>query len=295
MSTSKRPVSHGADADAPQQTEVRNGTDGAEGSTTAGRQSTPAVLWSRALLLAVLGAALLVQYFVQSDPTLGFFHEAKHPERRAFTQDELSKFTGAGDTPIYISILGQVFDVTKGRRHYGPGQAYSVFAGRDASRSFITGEFEGQEVRSDVTGLEPQEMKGLLEWRGFYHETYVFKGYLADSLYYDGEGEPKALLAEVARGAKEAERLEAIRKANRKKHPPCNMKWTAAEGGQVWCNEGYPRLLVEYEESLLPKDGQARKAKERCACFETVGWSDLRKVYKGCKPDAQSCKVVKST
>lgn len=33
------------------------------------------------------------------------------------------------------------------------------------------GEFEGDGVRSDVTGLGPQEMKGLLEWRAFYHEV----------------------------------------------------------------------------------------------------------------------------
>jgi hypothetical protein len=78
MSTSKRPVSHGADADAPQQTEERNGTDGAEGSTAAGRQSTPAVSWSRALLLAVLGAAILVQYFVQSDPVRPYLSPASH-------------------------------------------------------------------------------------------------------------------------------------------------------------------------------------------------------------------------
>jgi len=185
-----------------------------------------------------------------------------------------------------------VFDVTSGRRHYGGDSDYSVFAGRDASRSFITGEFEGEGVQSNVAGLAPPEMKGLLEWQSFYHETYIFKGYLLGSHYYDESGAPMPLLAEVQRGADEADRLEAIRKANQKKHPPCSMKWTAAEGGRVWCAEGYPRLLTEYVDGGLPKDTTERKSTQRCACFDSVGWSDMRKVYRGCKPDAQSCAVL---
>ncbi len=33
------------------------------------------------------------------------------------------------ELPILIAVLGQVFDVTKGRQHYGPGQPYAHFAG----------------------------------------------------------------------------------------------------------------------------------------------------------------------
>lgn len=40
---------------------------------------------------------------------------------------------------VRLAILGQVFDVTKGRRHYGKDGGYSFFAGKDASRAYVTG------------------------------------------------------------------------------------------------------------------------------------------------------------
>jgi hypothetical protein len=45
----------------------------------------------------------------------------------------------------------------------------------------------------------------------------------------------------------------------------------------------YPRLLTEMV---------GGRAEQRCACFEQRGWSNLRKVYEGCKPDAHRCKLL---
>lgn len=48
-----------------------------------------------------------------------------------FSAEELSKFNGDKGSPaIYLAILGQVFDVTKGSKHYGPGGGYHAFAGK---------------------------------------------------------------------------------------------------------------------------------------------------------------------
>lgn len=49
---------------------------------------------------------------------------------RIFTKPELFKYKGVNGGPIYLSIFGQVYDVSKGRRHYGPGGAYSFFSGK---------------------------------------------------------------------------------------------------------------------------------------------------------------------
>ena len=49
---------------------------------------------------------------------------------RLFTKEELSKFTGADEGDVYIAILGDVFDVTKGRKHYGIGGGYEFFSGK---------------------------------------------------------------------------------------------------------------------------------------------------------------------
>lgn len=42
---------------------------------------------------------------------------------------------------IYVSVLGSVFDVTPGARHYGPSGSYHAFAGKDASKAYVTGGF----------------------------------------------------------------------------------------------------------------------------------------------------------
>ena len=41
---------------------------------------------------------------------------------REFHLDELKEFNGSQpDKPIYIALLGEVYDVTSSRRLYGPG------------------------------------------------------------------------------------------------------------------------------------------------------------------------------
>lgn len=46
------------------------------------------------------------------------------------TPEELSKYDGMkGSKGLYLAILGKVFDVSKGRKHYGPGGGYHFFTG----------------------------------------------------------------------------------------------------------------------------------------------------------------------
>lgn len=46
-----------------------------------------------------------------------------------FTKEELALYKGKNGGPIYLAILGKVFDVSRGRKHYGPDGGYNGFAG----------------------------------------------------------------------------------------------------------------------------------------------------------------------
>ncbi|KAL6572538.1 Membrane-associated progesterone-binding protein 4 [Orobanche minor] len=51
---------------------------------------------------------------------------------RLFAAEELALFNGTDHgLPILLGILGSVFDVSKGKSHYGAGGGYSHFSGRD--------------------------------------------------------------------------------------------------------------------------------------------------------------------
>jgi len=102
-----------------------------------------------------------------------------------FSKEDLRKHDGKDpNLPLLLAIKGKVYDVTSGRQYYGPGAAYSYFAARDASRSYITGCFrEGCE--EGMEGLTQEQLKSLDEWAKFYddHHTYLLVGYTQE--YYN--------------------------------------------------------------------------------------------------------------
>ncbi|KAL2395251.1 hypothetical protein ABEF93_002740 [Exophiala dermatitidis] len=70
------------------------------------------------------------------------------------TPEQLAEFNGTDpQKPIYLAINGTIFDVSAGRHTYGPGGSYEVFAGRDASRAFVTGCFL-EDRTGDLRGAE---------------------------------------------------------------------------------------------------------------------------------------------
>jgi predicted heme/steroid binding protein len=98
-----------------------------------------------------------------------------------FTKDELAMYDGGPNSKgLYISILGSVFDVEAGNTHYGPEGSYHIFAAKDASKAFITGDFEGTSEADldDVLTLSGRDLLGVNNWQKFYEKTYTFKGYL---------------------------------------------------------------------------------------------------------------------
>jgi len=99
---------------------------------------------------------------------------------------------GVDEERIWISIVGEVYDVTEGTDFYGPGQGYASFAGKDASVAFCTGKFTPEEAQKGPEVLQESELPGLLDWINFYrnHQVYKFIGRLIDPRYYSEEGEP---------------------------------------------------------------------------------------------------------
>ena len=60
---------------------------------------------------------------------------------RLVTHSELAKHHANSSGALWLSICGEVFDVSRGRQHYGPGSGYGFFTGRDGTRAFVTGHF----------------------------------------------------------------------------------------------------------------------------------------------------------
>lgn len=54
-----------------------------------------------------------------------------------FTADELRTYNGENSNLLYISILGQVFDVSKASSYYGVNQVYHGFTGKSLSSFFF--------------------------------------------------------------------------------------------------------------------------------------------------------------
>jgi len=72
----------------------------------------------------------------------------------SLTDAELKAYDGTDpDKPIYLAVNGTIFDVTAGRRHYGPGGSYHFFAGADATRAFVTSCFQ-EDISPDIRGIE---------------------------------------------------------------------------------------------------------------------------------------------
>ncbi|XP_058754064.1 membrane-associated progesterone-binding protein 4-like [Vicia villosa] len=225
---------------------------------------------------------LLIALFLRFPINLPTLHS-----QRLFSTEELSLFNGTDQgLPILLGILGSVFDVTKGKSHYGSGGGYNHFAGRDASRAFVSGNFTGDGLTDSLRNLSSTEVKSVVDWRDFYHKSYKYVGKLVGR-YYDSEGNPTKYLKGVeAKAARGAQLLEK-QKIEEAKQPSCSSSWSQDDGGQVWCDVGYPRLILRPIEMAL-----TGKISKRCACFEEsqLGQSGLE-LYEGCDYHANRCKA----
>jgi len=133
------------------------------------------------LLLAIF--FLLYKIFKSnSDPTPSIPADPPLPrmKKRDLTLAELKKYDGEGpDGRVLVGVLGKIYDVTKGKRFYGPGGPYSGFAGRDASRGLATFNVSAiNDEYDDLSDLKPSEIEQVREWELQFSEKYDFVGKL---------------------------------------------------------------------------------------------------------------------
>ncbi|XP_055550022.1 membrane-associated progesterone receptor component 1-like [Wyeomyia smithii] len=101
--------------------------------------------------------------------------------RKDFTVAELRQFDGTQpDGRVLVAVNGSVYDVTKGKRFYGPGGPYAAFGGRDASRGLATFSVTSNEKEEydDLSDLSAMEMESVREWEMQFKEKYILVGRL---------------------------------------------------------------------------------------------------------------------
>lgn len=209
---------------------------------------------------------------------------------RIFTATDLLQYNGEEGSPgMYLSILGNVYDVSKGAQHYAPGSSYNFFVGRDASRSFITGEFETVTDEMDhVLTLTPQEIYSLRQWKDFYESDYKYKGKLIGR-FYDENGNETPYYRRMTEQIEVAIREREAEVNLENQYPGCNIEWKEASGTRVWCTEksgGKERDWVGVPRKFYAPG----ETKYRCACIkdELLGENNIRE-YEDCDVKATSC------
>ncbi|ESR63498.1 putative steroid-binding protein 3 [Citrus sinensis] len=94
-----------------------------------------------------------------------------------FTPAQLIQYNGTDPSkPIYVAIKGRVFDVTTGKSFYGPGGAYAMFAGKDASRALAKMSKNDDDVTPSLDGLTEKEMGVLSDWEKKFEAKYPVVG-----------------------------------------------------------------------------------------------------------------------
>ena len=253
--------------------------DAAQPSSSGTKESFAARLASVAVVIAIVAA--LLAFAGQSG---GYGANGKPVEVTKlviFSKADIASFTGEGEEPIYLALLGGVFDVTKGADHYGPGGGYHFFAGRDSSRAFVTGNFTEHGLVDDVEDLLEKQWRSLIEWKNFYETEYVQVGVLGgegdEFPFYDGSGAKKQLLLDIEASTKtplQAQEGEA-----------CSSRWDATTGAEVWCDgSGFvPRKIVVRNEGGLEH--------RKCRCVSAAESSDPESLYPDCDPESTHCKI----
>ncbi|XP_012549422.1 neuferricin homolog [Bombyx mori] len=154
-----------------------------------------------------------------------------------FTYDELARYNGIENAKLYLAVLGTIYDVTKGEKHYAKGATYHYFVGKDGSRGLITGDFRDETKEKDhVLDLKCSDLSALLHWKQTFKQKYTEIG-LLKGRYYDSQGRETPYLENFNRKIEQCNEEKEIAKKKNQEYPPCNIAWSEEEGTKVWCTK----------------------------------------------------------
>lgn len=210
---------------------------------------------------------------------------------KLWNQQELSKFDGNSDQPnIYLAFLGLVYDVTINSQHYARGAEYNAFAGRDATRAFVTGNFT-HDLHDYIEDIEESLYSHIESWASFYNTSYPILGRI-EGRFYDSQGCPTAELFRVKQVFVKLEQAKEKQKDQDIVLPECNSEWNGdLKQGKVWCSTKSGG--IERDWAGLPRvysNGDVN----RCACYNpdlesARGYAAHLSLYPNCDPKATEC------
>lgn len=209
-----------------------------------------------------------------------------------FTASKLAQFDGETQSDLFLAVLGTVFNVTEGNRHYKKGAAYHYFIGKDGSRALVTGNFKDESDEKDhVMDLSCNDLLTLVHWRNTFKKKYIEVGVLIGR-FYDIDGQETVYMKEFVNKIKQCEVEKEVSRREDQKYPPCNIAWSADEGTKVWCTKssgGVKRSWIGVPRQLFTPGVE----KPRCVCLNEVE-SDavgLIKEYDNCPKSSTECLV----
>ena len=129
--------------------------------------------------------------------------EDEEEEPRNFTMKQLLYYDGKMDEtlnelkPVYLSLNGTVFDVSKGRDFYGEGGPYEQFAGHECGVALAKMSFETTHL-DDIAGCETLSYVEKDELDGWISKFKYYRGYpIRGRLFADSDlPDPNRIITE---------------------------------------------------------------------------------------------------